>query len=508
MGQLYLHHRINTFYVQVDTDAAFDGAMKSHRAGQTLAFPFMGKPDASWQPVETYRVPEANIRTLEKRMEKLQRAAQKIGAVAPEIFYVSAEMVDHPRLEGVQMKVFELAVIGETPRLNGWRFLAAIQHRRKNNIINTPPWLNDAVIPDRYRTAEAWCEHCHMKRDRRDTYLVIHENGDIKQVGKNCLADFTGHASPQALAAHAELLFASVAWLREATDDDLDSIPVGDGGGAYLGLRHFLAVVAHMVSETGFVPRGQDLQLPTADAALSAIVGPGNERIVLGEADFVLADKALAWGRGTILPKTDKTNFEWNMAAILDDDLIACRETGIAAALVPMYQRAMEQEAMRGAEAGSRFVGELHKRHAFDWLMVIRVIPMGGFYGGTTWLTKMRDRAGNVLIWFSSAEELVPHAVYAGTARVEAHEPYKGVNQTRISRAKLVMVEPPPFEEWPRNEFDVADLIDKNLKSGATWTVAGSTLRRDGEWNFYLDEEERQDMDAIVNHFLQIKENL
>ena len=33
-------------------------------------------------------------------------------------------------------------------------------------------------------------------RNRRETFIVVHENGDQKMVGSDCIKDFLGHVDP------------------------------------------------------------------------------------------------------------------------------------------------------------------------------------------------------------------------------------------------------------------------------------------------------------------------
>ena len=77
-------------------------------------------------------------------------------------------------------------------RMNGWDFVGTIEHASPENIIRIADRRFDGRVPDRYRTAPKECEHCHIRRDRNDTFLVYNEDEDeFRQVGRTCLKNYT-----------------------------------------------------------------------------------------------------------------------------------------------------------------------------------------------------------------------------------------------------------------------------------------------------------------------------
>jgi hypothetical protein len=90
---------------------------------------------------------------------------------------------------GKDLIVMNVQIVGETPRINGWKPVAVIEHHDEMNIIGSIP-CNEIEIPKSYWTAKAKCEHCGHKRHRNETVLIANESGEIKQIGRNCLADY------------------------------------------------------------------------------------------------------------------------------------------------------------------------------------------------------------------------------------------------------------------------------------------------------------------------------
>ena len=89
-----------------------------------------------------------------------------------------------------------VTVEGERPAVDGWNFIATIDHTEASadeagnvtgNLIKSVPGAGE--IPVSYRSARPICDHCKSARRRNETYVV--RKGDVtQQIGKNCLADF------------------------------------------------------------------------------------------------------------------------------------------------------------------------------------------------------------------------------------------------------------------------------------------------------------------------------
>lgn len=79
--------------------------------------------------------------------------------------------------------------------LEGWEFLGTVHSLGEEAVLNAAPGKQ---IPEEYRTAKPVCDHCETARHRKDTFIVS-KDGQTRRVGRNCLRDFLGHASAEAL---------------------------------------------------------------------------------------------------------------------------------------------------------------------------------------------------------------------------------------------------------------------------------------------------------------------
>ena len=150
-----------------------------------------------------YSIHEDNVPQLMKSLAKVERKCSKYGCSftckqvgeAFKTFTTDQYGVYYPE---PQVRKFYLYEIEGLAKINGWEFLAKIQHLNGGNLIHSAK--PDTFIDPIYRTRKPVCDHCNSNRNRKDTYLVRNGLGEVKQVGKSCLKAFTGGFSAESIA--------------------------------------------------------------------------------------------------------------------------------------------------------------------------------------------------------------------------------------------------------------------------------------------------------------------
>jgi len=370
-----------------------------------------------------FRIPEQNIAMLEERIDKLNKRADKLG-VEPVTLTGHEDTEIRTRIDGVEkITVYRFVVItGQSPRLAGWRFVATLEHDDEQNaIIRRLPTFDGEADLTAYRKATPDnCDHCGFRRRRKDTYIVQHEDGTLKQVGSNCLVDFLGGASPASIARWMEY----VADLMDALEDD-ESEFYGGSAPQRIPTDHYLTHVACMIRESGWQSRSSAYDFggyPTADAAISNMenmVKKARDRqgsplwTDTTDEDAAKADAAIEWVRG--FADTDDevaalSEFEYNMFTILKADSITHRQLGIAAYAVEGYRRNVEKIAREQARAKtveqSDYIGTVGDKVELTVTLVseFRIEDRYSYNGGTKPLYTFVDDDGNQIKWFSSRD--------------------------------------------------------------------------------------------------------
>lgn len=405
--------------------------------------------------MKIYSIPAANIGRLREEIEKMNRRARKLGKPVIELSEIGYE--DHKNKETGEIKrTYQVQVAGELPGISGWRLVAVLNHdAAKENVVKVLP---GETLPESYRTADAWCDHCKTNRYRTDTFVLGNEISELKQVGRNCLADFLREGDAENIATYWERYIHVLDMCEEAEDYGWR----GCRGSAMYDLDEFLRATLICTRAFGWcsAAKAKDEGLcATADDALSLASGSATkelkkavhdwqEKNQWSEKDSAYIQAVITWAKAL----GGENDYLYNLGVIARANYITVKTYRLAASMIIAYEKANEKEAkQREAATVSNHFGTVRKRDTFT-LKLEKVIQFTGEYG-TTHLHIFHDVAGNRAIWFGSNQigKLVAHEdrgaefiapEYGETikvkATVKAHEERNGVAQTILTRCKLV----------------------------------------------------------------------
>lgn len=399
-----------------------------------------------------FKIPAGNLSLLQARIADLAKRAAKVAKKGALTDYTPIDLVvgekvvvpqkdPHTDLPLPPRVYYMVEVTGMAPKLAGWTFVATLQHEEGGTILRSVPTveLPEGTLKP-YRTATPACDHCKAKRRRNDTFVVRHDDGAIKQVGRNCLADFTGCKSPQTLAAIAEYLAAAAGVAEEYEGG-------GGGSGEYVeDMAAYLAYVACVIRTDGWLSRtkaremGEGGPQATANLAWTAMhpspMLPAKDRVVPSEKDVALAIEALAWTDAKLSDADPDSlgDYEHNLRVCVAGGVVTFRLAGIAASLVPYYERAMGKELLKNKAKAAGHVGTVGKRETFV-LQLAQVFSVEGQYG-VTHIHKFLTVEGAVVIWKTGTDKLSP-GTYNVKGTVKSHGEFKGEPQTVLTRCAV-----------------------------------------------------------------------
>jgi hypothetical protein len=417
-----------------------------------------------------YKVPADNLARLQERIEKLNKRAAKLG-VQPILLQIGEVIREEKQVtvrdemgyplkdeqtgeflkETVVSIFYPIQVQGETPKYAGWTLVAALQFIEANGeneaamFIRTVPGQS---LPEEYRRIDQKCDHCQAIRRRLETFVVRHEDGTLKQVGRQCIADFLGHQDPERYAQIAEWVLSGSDIMGEAEDEGFGG---GGGGGRTVWLGDFLGFVAMTMRSHGWLSRTKARELnqggegksATADIAFMAMTEKPTKRNPHPpkpeEQDYELAKKAIEWLRTELAPKKELNDYQHNLVVICTRDVVVSKGFGVAASLIPTYKREMgfqvERKLRLENEAKSVHFGTVAKREVFE-LTVTKIIPSQSDFGSVS-IHKMVDASGNIATWFSTGKELEAGKTYKITGTVKKHHEFRGIKQTVLTRCSV-----------------------------------------------------------------------
>lgn len=381
--------------------------------------------------IKSYR-----LEALNEKLAKLERVAKrlKVEGFTTHVDGVTfvPEIIKHGRVVQFGYQLHSIEAIGVSPRLEGgWEFLATIQHEQAGNIIRTVPSAELNV--EAYRTVGPKCDHCQKIRSRKDTYLVRTPEGAIKQVGHSCVKNYLGHRA-------LEQILACANFEREIREFDEDREYGGSSASTYT--INYLSMAVECIERDGFVSKklAQEKDLPCTSGAVWMHLYPVPEfranAYTVSEESFKTAEKIIEWGKTL----TGASDYEWNLKIALSGDCMDHRTAGIVASAYTAYKRHLgliaERQAKHEAEKGSEFVGAVNDKVELT-LTVTKEMEFATAYGMSA-IVLMKDEAGNIFKWFTSRNTLEVGKTYRVKATVKAHEEYKGIKQTSLTRCKAV----------------------------------------------------------------------
>lgn len=361
--------------------------------------------------------------------------------------------------------MIKTAITGETPKYNGWAFLARVDAIGETFTLATAPGVEHV---DRDLVRPGHCDHCSQQRARKATYLVQHTDGTVKNVGSTCIKDFLGWDKPFTFISSGEA--------------EHDLLGVGHGGGDWTWtVDTVLAAAYAAIRAYGFTPSsGYGRSTRTVVELVIGAVRPTkaeeDELVALRQYAAEATEKAITVREWVGSDDFSGTSYVDNLKAAVAAGEASTKQLGLLASAPQAYIRHLETAADRAvrearwaaekadrvaAKVSSAYLGTVKaKLEVKGTITAIRYIH--GNYG-TTVLYTITTTDNQTVKWFASSEVLGTDENVAvhiiGT--VKAHEEYQGEKQTLITRANKVNPDTgKPFSARKTNEHTIGDRDD------------------------------------------------
>ena len=416
-----------------------------------------------------FKIYEGNIDRLEQKITRIQNKCKKFGC---EFHYDRVgeeyrEYVDDNKIK--YLKKFIIVEAEGTAKINGWEFVGTIEHLPEQNIIRN---IKEIEIPERYRHTECVCEHCNIKRSRKDTYLVHNlETNEFKQVGSSCLCDFTGGLD-------AELVASYVALFDELIEGEA---PGAAHGEMYYDLQEVVATAIVAINQCGYVksdPMAGENQ--TKVRVYDYMMGKSKERPVnfseLYDAAQPEAETIINYYRD--LEIEGNNDYLQNLKAYAISGVATTRDFGYIVSMVPSYRRDIEraelnrkrEEARKAQADASEYYGEIGQRVELSFDKAELVTSYSTAYG-TNCIYKFIDAEGRVFIW-STGNGIHTDLAIKLKGTIKAHNEYRGIKQTELTRCKVTYPEMDKVADRIRKEAKELGFPEKKMYD-LDWMIEG-----------------------------------
>ena len=407
---------------------------------------------------------------------------------------------------------------GDMPQHNGWKFIAKLtpivtDGDTMANLVTAP---NNDEVPQEYRDQVGLCTHCGKKRKRNDTFVLKHENGETKCIGRSCMKDFLGHGGdPAKLAKEFNDINAFRDMLSgfgegDYEDGEDDSYGGRGGDGHYQLADTFLPAVAAIIRNHGWVSgkaareREVESTRSKADYYFRGANRKANEYEQKYHRDFrekneptdddkQFAKDAVEWIKG----QQDLSNdYLYNLSVTASADKVMDANMGIATSLLAAYARdkginlktrKKESEEKPGK---NEHVGEIGKRQTFKDMEVadIKTFSYYDYHGRESEkaIIEFRDSEGRSVKWFQDIHNVLLEDYPIGSkhtfkATPNKHDEYRDQKQTVVNRLAK-HVEPTKVD---KKDIEVVyDEYGADLFYG-DWTVAAYNHKGNTHFSLY-----------------------
>jgi hypothetical protein len=302
----------------------------------------------------TYEVPVANVGAIVHQTDALRKRAARVGVTftAPVISEARFCRLDKTR-DRVNVWTEVTFEVDTAPiRFEGWRLAGVVEAMGDEAIIREVP---GETVAAEYAAHPYRCEHCDTDRTRRETFVIQHEDGRAMQVGRQCLADFLGGQTVEAIVAFARYLRD----LSDAAETDGDDWPhVERGAGAVEVIAEAVKVIrmdgTYRKADSDRSTRGTVGVMFFPARGGAAAERDARTRAEYGEtteADYAQAQAIVEWASG--LTHEADGSYLGNVGALVRAGWVPVSKWGTLVSAPAAYDRATqaaEREATRAVE--------------------------------------------------------------------------------------------------------------------------------------------------------------
>jgi hypothetical protein len=281
-------------------------------------------------------------------------------------------------------------------------------------------------------------------------------SGDIKQIGRNCLSDYLGTKDIKNVAMALEMLSLMDFAFNETDDRDPSFVNMGRKRGVMA--FDLLAHVRSAIRKYGWMSKGKAYEInkslgagdrmaePTVGIALYYLGGPdpGVPPLEVTDDDYRVAIDA--WDAASQISENESNSYLMNLRNLAKSgQFVDFRSAGLAASVIPWYNRKLEEDAKSKAEdkfvqevdLSNPFVGE--KGETVDVELLITDIrgPFENNKFGTSYLYRGVTKDGKIVKWWGPKnEDIEKNGTYTirGTIQGRGADRYENDPVTQLGR--------------------------------------------------------------------------
>lgn len=380
---------------------------------------------------------ERKVKRIIKKLEKhnLEYTFEILGETVEPVNVIDISIPNQPVvIDTLYLDVVLYNFTMDEIKLGNYKTIAIIKHNEikdsDENLVY--PVIPEITIDNKYRNIESKCNHCNINRKRNTTVLLqdLDASKEVIQVGLTCLKEYTGISDIDVIKNYIDLqdIFLDEVYIYHK---NYDSYP------RYVKTIAYLAYSIKMIETKGY-QKG----ITREEAWWKAYEHETNtiDKKYIKNAEDVLDFFA---------NREFQNDFLENTKALLSNEY--SKMASLIAYAYLAYQKQLEYEINQREQYEiskmSNYVGNVGERIDIE-VYLVRRFAFESYYGMQQ-LYIFKDDEDNLYKWKTSkyivdskgqSIEMNENKIFIkGT--IKAHEEYRGVKQTELTRCKILKIE-------------------------------------------------------------------
>lgn len=392
-----------------------------------------------------YLIPTENMESFEKKIARIRRKAERAKV---DFSYKRLEPIQKETdLPGVTVECVPVMVECKIHYEN-WVVVAVLEHQPYGNLVHLVEgeWRpnKELKLPEKYRTAQSYCNHCNTMRARNKTVVLYNkETKEFKQVGTTCLREYTGGIDADMIAA-----------FEECTKEPTEFTGFTSHSKWYIDIKNFLAGVVASSSLYGYISKSRAREIneennkttveATCDLTVHLMSKTSVEKewkdIYESDDTKTFVEEALEWIKNL---NAESYSYFDNLKVVCSAELVELKNIGYAASLIASYKNHLKAEKkLKEAEKQNEMYH--YYRNVNDKISLQGNLACVANYDtqfGTMYVYKI-IQSSCIFVWKTSKylgiDDSGKEAMITG--KIKEQSEFRGVRQNILTRCKVEFI--------------------------------------------------------------------
>lgn len=300
------------------------------------------------------------------------------------------------------------------------------------NIIKTAP---NQILPEQYLHPSNNCDHCHINRQRNDTYLIQLSNGEYKQIGGNCLADYF-NIDANVILSWCDLSFT----LEKELTEEIEPKEFTNNGRYMFDLTETLKVTCYIIEKYGYISTKnatEKNQTSTKNRVLDYFLDKDSNWSILDK--YTTQAKDIKEYMLTL--GEEKNEYLLNLYNLAVNDNCSFYSLGYAVSAIVAYNRHIEKISQKDTtqQISKGYYGKIGEKFTQQNLLtvVVKSVSKDIFtaYGVKCFYTL--ESNGYIFKWYTDSNKLKLNHTYTLTGTIKGYSEFNGEKSTELTNCRI-----------------------------------------------------------------------